>query len=605
VNGCAVERIAWYLASIRTLAETTPLLRAIVICGVLYQLDLAFVLAAWLLRKAGALPTEVRLEPDNRKSGIVVLPTLLRKRAELEGLMAAMRSVADGGYPGELFVVACIDGIREAGPLFDALVAWAARAPTPEGVRFEVAGTTERCGKAVAMDAGVNHVRALVAAGRIRRFPDLFFNMDADSTLGPGALERMVYRLTRKRWIARAPRMIVTSNVVVPLDQCFDGWRSLLSARRWLALSVAREYLGSITAGKVNWKLLPCTEVSGALYCTWADVYLAAPYYARFMQGLRLVDWLKWWVGFAPPRFSRFRGEPLPEALTGPGDDTWMGWFASAGRWRDGRIDFDFPRTPIHALARLVVDYVSRPVGFDPLAKVYSKTPTTAKALFNQRLRWNSSRVQDLMRHGRSLMYHWTVGLPLAVGTAIVLGATTSFALTPFVLVFGTRLPAVAPAFSVLAFAGYLVTRLTGTIAALLISDSPPAEWVKLLALPLSGFYHVAFNTLTLLIGYYRDALGFGEPTTFAPESTLIRSNLSRLAVAYRLRRAVLLAIRAARHGDVPFGRFWFGWRQTPYTPSGFEGWTSGKAPPPVFAPGPTRGAGGRRWAAEREGCAP
>ena len=85
------------------------------------------------------------------------------------------------------------------------------------------------------------------------------------------------------------------------------------------------------------------------------------------------------------------------------------------------------------------------------------------------------------------------------------------------------------------------LSRLIGTVVGLLISDSPRREWIKLLALPLSVPYHIVFNTLTLLIGYYRDAFGFGEPTTFAPERTLLRSNLSRVAVAYRLRRALLL----------------------------------------------------------------
>jgi hypothetical protein len=29
----------------------------------------------------------------------------------------------------------------------------------------------------------------------------------------------------------------------------------------------------------------------------------------------------------------------------------------------------------------------------------------------------------------------------------------------------------------------------------------------------------------------------------------------------------------------VPLGTFWFGWTETPWTPSGFEGWTTGKKP--------------------------
>ncbi|HVV16422.1 MAG TPA: glycosyltransferase family 2 protein [Polyangia bacterium] len=582
-----IEQIVWYLGSIRSFIEAAPLLRALIICLALYQLDLVAVLAAWLMRKAGLLPGDIVLEPANRKDGLVVLPTLLRKRGELEGLIGALRSVAQNGYPGRLHVVACIDGRGEAGVLFDELVTWIAAERVPPGVTLHAVATRERAGKAVAMDEGVEYLKRLVARGEVDHFPELFFNMDADSELAPRALERMVYRLTRRRRLTGRPFHIVTSNVIVPFDQCWRGARTLLTLKGWIALSVAREYVGSISAGKVNWKLSPTMEVSGALYCTWSEIYLAAPRYAAFIQTLRLRDWLKWWVGCAPPQFAAFDGPPLPEALTGPGDDTWMGWFACCCGWRKGRISAELPRTPLHALGRLLLQYVSRPVAYDPLAKVYSKTPTTVRALFKQRLRWNSSRMQDLLRHGPSLAYHWQAGVPLMLGTITVFTAITLFASAPLVWagILGRHAPPPGPAFAVLAVAGYYLSRVVGTVLGLLISDSPRREWIKLLAVPVAVPYHVVFNTLTLLIGYYRDAFGFGEPTTFAPERTLLRSNLTRFAVAYRIRRALLLAVRSAAHGDVPLGSFWFGWGRTPFTPSGFDGWSSGKVPPPVSWP--------------------
>jgi hypothetical protein len=579
-----IERISWYLISIRSLVEATPFVRAVLICMVLYQLDLFVTLALWLLRRARVLATDFELEPENRKSAIVVLPTLLRKQAELDGLIAAIRSIVSNGYPGPLYVVACIDGTVSAGGLYRTLVDWSRREPVPAGVELFVVGTLERSGKAVAMDHGVEFIKRRVAERKIPAFPELFFNMDADSALGERALERMVFRLTRRRWLARTPYHIVTSNVVVPLEQCYGDFGSLRTLGRWIALSVAREYTGSISAGKLNYKLVPCMEVSGALYCTWSDVYLAAPCYAAFLQQLRLRDWVKWWLGFGPPRFSEFRGAPIVEALTGPGDDTWMGWFASCCGWRNSRLTPEFPATPLHAFGALVLQYFSRAQTYDPLAKVYSKTPTTVRALFNQRLRWNSSRMQDLMRHGPSLAYHWKAGVPLLASTAVMFTAVTLFALTPFGLVAG-RIPAPAPAFSVLVCAGYFTTRLTSTIAGLLISDSPRAEWIKLLALPISVPYHVVFNTLTMLIGYYRDVFGYGEPTTFAPEATLVRSNLERFAFGFRLRRAFWLTVRSALHGDVPFGAFWFGWKRTPFTPGGFDGWGSGTRPRAVYWP--------------------
>jgi hypothetical protein len=75
---------------------------------------------------------------------------------------------------------------------------------------------------------------------------------------------------------------------------------------------------------------------------------------------------------------------------------------------------------------------------------------------------------------------------------------------------------------------------------------------------------------------------GFGLNTGFAPEETLVRAGTGRVAIAYRLRRAVLLAWRALRYGDVRVGWFWLGWWRTRWTPSGYDGWTNParKAPP-------------------------
>lgn len=593
-----MEQIVWHVTAFATSTGLAPLLRAAIACLVLYQIDLSLVIGAWLLRKVGVLRERVALEPENRLSAVVVLPTLLRTSAELDGLMVAMRSVAHNGYPGPLFVVACIDGHQDRPDLFRSLLEWTGRQRVAPGVHLHAVGTPRRRGKAVAMDVGVEHIKRLVQERRIARFPDLFFNMDADSTLGERVLERMAYRLTRRRLLRGTPFHIVTSNVIVPLEQCFSGWSSLLRPRCWLALLVAREYLSSISLGKYNWKIFPRSEVSGALYCTWSAVYLAAPYYARFMQTLTWRDWLKWWVGCPPPRFSAFRGRPLPEAMTGPGDDTWMGWLAATATWKNGRLSFDAPRTPLHALGRMVMSYFARALTYDPLIKVYSKTPTTARALFKQRLRWNSSRVQDLKRWFRSHAYHWNVGLPLLLSTAVVVISISLFAATLLAVVAGIDLPPSTWPLAILAGAGYFATRVTSTVAALLISDSPRSEWIKLLALPFSGLYHVCFNTLTLLIGYFRDIFGFGEPTTFAPEETLRASNLSRVALAYRLRRAFFLSVRAARYGDVPLGRFWFGWKQTPWTPSGFDGWTTGRRPPAIH---PSPRATGKRGSAPEQ----
>src|SRR5262249_17492239 len=109
--------------------------------------------------------------------------------------------------------------------------------------------------------------------------------------------------------------------------------------------------------------------------------------------------------------------------------------------------------------------------------------------------------------------------------------------------------------------------------------------WRLCLAVPLAPLYQIGFNWLPGTVGVTSDVLLFGNRTGFAPEWTLKRGRSVRIALLFRIRRALALALRSAVKGDVPLGWFWLGWGETPWTPSGFEGWTSGKVrhivPPP------------------------
>jgi hypothetical protein len=93
------------------------------------------------------------------------------------------------------------------------------------------------------------------------------------------------------------------------------------------------------------------------------------------------------------------------------------------------------------------------------------------------------------------------------------------------------------------------------------------------------------FNVLPTIIGSVQDIFLFGVNTRFSPERTHIRSGTTRIALAFRIRRALTLAVRSILLNDVPLGLFWFGWGETPWTPSGFEGWTSGKKPRAILPP--------------------
>jgi len=57
----------------------------------------------------------------------------------------------------------------------------------------------------------------------------------------------------------------------------------------------------------------------------------------------------------------------------------------------------------------------------------------------------------------------------------------------------------------------------------------------------------------------------------------LMKGRCERIALMFRARRFLALSLRSLLRGDVPLGTFWLGWTETPWTPSGFEGWTTGK----------------------------
>jgi hypothetical protein len=103
-----------------------------------------------------------------------------------------------------------------------------------------------------------------------------------------------------------------------------------------------------------------------------------------------------------------------------------------------------------------------------------------------------------------------------------------------------------------------------------------------LLVLPIASLYQICLNAFGCVYGVVRDVFLFGNATNFAPEWTLKRGGCVRIAILFRVRRFLALSVRSLLYGDVPFGSFWLGWRETPWTPSGFEGWTTGCKPPPI-----------------------
>jgi hypothetical protein len=553
----------------------------------LYQSNYLLVFLRLILARVRAAPAPPL--PSSCPDALLVLPTLLTRPSELDGLRRAITSVLDNGYPGRLLVCPAIDQADGSPALVAELRTWVRGLALPPGAEVVVATSPVRVGKAMAIERAIEVIRAQIARGERRAWPTVLFSMDADSEVTPGSLARIAQTMQRRgRWSGDRP-LIVPANLGVRTAHFWQGWRHFFTIGGQLSLQVASEFTVSCSLNRHNGlRLLPVVGVSGALYATWTELYLEAPRYGAFTKRLRLRDWILWWLGRRPPSYRAFTGT-CPEATIGPGDDTWIAWLAISARWiRDAageRIDLELPATPWHALYRLIRGYFVRAVVFEPEARVYTSTPTTIRGLYKQRVRWNSSRVWLLGRFGTSLLYQWQLGafVVLEVAITLIFGALLFGALLLWPILHAQThwLP-----IALLAAVASFSIRLGATVLGMLQEGDFPHRWHKLLALPLSGPYRLVFNTSTAIFGYIKDLLLFGLNTNFAPEETLVRTGTGRVALAYRCRRALLLAVRAVRHGDVPLGRFWLGWNETRWTPSGYAGWTNpARKRPPVHAP--------------------
>jgi hypothetical protein len=529
-------------------------------------------------------------------AGLVVIPSLLRNADDFKAITVTVESCATNGYPAELIVIASVDGVTEKPDLYRRLLEWVeARAPAfPSNVHVYVAGTPTRLGKMMAVEAGVQLMKDFAASGR-HAFPPLYFSIDGDGTLCDQTLERLAARLTTPHPLTGNLRRVVSGKICIRPDLFWHGWRGigrLFTVEGQIHMQVAREFVLS-NISRFNWKLAPAIGIPGALYCTWSRVIREAPRYMGFIKTLRASDWLGWWIGRAPPRFSTSTVEPCPEALTGASDDTCIAFIASLASWQGGQLSFDAPRTPLHALGRLLKAYfVERSHDYEPEARVYTYTPSTLKGLWKQRVRWNSSRFECAGRFYRAFAYHWEIGFPTGAQLWLILKhvfeLTLYYVLLPY-LAFGNVNVGVM---YLLGYAGQTVAYTVYTLAALAIERERAVFWPVLLCLPLSALYCIGINFFGCAYGVVNDVFFFGNATNFAPEWTLRKGRTERIAILFRVRRFLALCVRSVVYGDVPFGAFWLGWAETPWTPSGYDGWTTGKRARSMFVRPVARGGG-------------
>lgn len=590
-----MEGFLWSLRTADAFALAWPIFLSTTICLFLAQTDFLLLMTRWFAR--GALGRSDGFLPrprGERPTALVVIPSLLRGDDDFSAITTTVQSCAENGYPSDLVIIASVDGRTEIPELYRRLCEWVDAQIYPDNVSVYVAGTETRLGKMMAVEAGLAFMRRLVSGGDPRHvaFPELYFSIDGDGTLGEHALERLAHRLTTPHPITGNMRRVVSGKICIRPDLLWRGLPGLFTQEGHIFLQVAREFLVSNVA-RHNWKVTPKIGIPGALYCTWSDLICEAPRYMGFMQSIRGVDWLKWWLGWAPPRFSESLALPLPEALTGASDDTCIAFIASMATWKNGRLDYDAPRTPLHALGRLVVAYfLERSHDYEPEARVFTYTPSTFRGLWVQRVRWNSSRFECAGRFWRAFWFHWEIGLPVGAHLWLVLQTvvemTTYYVLLPYYC-FGT-----SNAFAgyLIGYAGQTLSHSLYTVMALAMERDRRRYACVVFALPLAALHCITINFFGCVYGVTRDLLLFGNATKFAPEWTLMKGGCERVAIMFRVRRFLALALRSALRGDVPLGTFWLGWKESPWTPSGFEGWTTGKKPRAIFSFG-LGGSGG------------
>jgi len=575
-----MEGILWGARTSDTFALTWPLFLNLTVCFTLVQADFLFLVAVWLWRLAVQRPDPfVPRGPGERPSALVIIPSLLAGQDDFDAITTTVESAATNGYPGALLIVASVDGRDQHPELAQKLQDWVAQKDYAKNIHVHVTGTPTRLGKMMAVEAGVAFVKGLVAQGRAAEFPALYFSIDGDGTLGPRALERLAHRITTPHRFTGNLRRIVSGKICIRPDLLWQGWRAFFTVKGQLYVQVAREFVVS-NAARHNWKWAPAIGVPGALYCTWSELLLAAPRFMGFMQTLRFSDWLRWWVGKAPPQFSESRVEPLPEALTGASDDTCMAFIASIASWQRGRLSLDAPRTPGEAFVAFLLSLtVERSHDYEPEARVYTYSPPTLRGLWRQRVRWNSSRVECAGRFWRAFWYHWEIGFPVSAHLWILLyvvfDVSLYYLLLPYYFLGGSH---VLLGY-LIGYGGQTVAYAIVTAMALVIESDYRRCWRVVFGLPLAAFYCIAINFLGCATGVIKDVFLFGNPTNFAPEWTLMKGRCERIAILFRLRRFFLLCVRSWMRGDVPLGWFWLGWAETPWTPSGYEGWTTGRKP--------------------------
>jgi len=573
-----MDTILWMFRTQDPFALALTVIFGLVINLILFNIDfitLAFRKAYLAIKGDSFVPHRFGELP----SGLIVIPSLLRNEEDYQGIIGTLQSCSNNNYPNNLIIIVSVDGNKENPELYQRLIDWMNNYQHPDNIRLHITYNDKRLSKMMAIETGVNHMHQLIKEGKYDSFPPIYFSIDADGTLSEHALERLATKLTTRHWITGNYRKVVAGNPMVPTTEVFKDWKEFFTVRGQNNINIARQFLLA-NLHRANLSPVPFIALPGAIYTTWSQVIINAPKITGYLQTIGFMDWVKWWLGKPLPKISEVNAEPLPEALTGSTDDTSIGIVASLSWWKDGKLEFDAPRSPIHAFGRMLREwFIERSHGHDMHARAYTFTPPTMRGLWLQRIRWNSSRVEVSGRFSKAFLFWWECGSAFLTTLARILAnlfyTIVIYCVVPFFFMVGSNHIMYGIIFGY--FFNMFCTSLYVVIACAITPES--RAYLKVLyAAPIAWIYTLCFEFGPAAVGVVKDIFFFGTNVRFCPEWTLIKGKSSRVAVLFRIRRFISMCFRSVVYGDVPFGSWWFGWREhEPYVKSGYHGWTSGK----------------------------
>ena len=232
-----MESLLWSLKTRDSFLLAWPVLTGLFLLLVFTQGDFVLLLIAHMVRLLTGRTERNRAVSGEFPSGLVIIPSLLRNQEDFDAITMTVDACATNRYPGELIIIASVDGRTDNPALYRDLRQWAEDRHYPNNASIYISSTPSRLGKMMAVHAGVHFMEALVEKGLHGEFPKLYFSIDGDGTLGEKALQRLAERIMTPHRTTGNLRRVVSGKVCIRPDVFWKGFPDKSSSRSLGSLS--------------------------------------------------------------------------------------------------------------------------------------------------------------------------------------------------------------------------------------------------------------------------------------------------------------------------------------------------------------------------------